>query len=71
MKKTSKIIITAISIIVFFLVSILLGALAQANGRSSTGLLGIVLLLGLVGALKAIWKKDKNPSNSNEIDKSE
>lgn len=71
MKKTSKIIITAISIIAFFLISIFLSALARANGHSSTGLLGIILLLCLIGALRAIWKKDNRATNNNEIDKSE
>lgn len=71
MKKTSKIIITAISVIAFFLISIFLGALAQANGHSSTGPIGIILLLCLIGALRAVWKKDDRSSNNNELDKTE
>lgn len=64
MKKTSKIIVTIVLIIVwFFLSSIVIGVRTDA-GHSTPGFLGIILLAALIGGLKAIWKKDKDDNNN-------
>ncbi len=59
MSKLSKILVTVGAIFIFFL---LFGALVSArgdSGHSTPGILGLILLLALIGAIRAIWKKQQ------------
>ncbi len=58
MNKASKIILTVVMIIIFFLLSAFIGELRGHGGR--TGVWGLILMLALVGGLRALWKKPQN-----------
>ena len=70
MKKSSKVLVTVVAIVVFVLLfSVVVGVRTDA-GHSTPGILGVILLFGLIGALKAVWKKDgEQDNNDNEIKK--
>jgi O-antigen ligase len=70
MKKTSKIIVTVVAIVVFiFLFAIIVGVRGDA-GHSTPGMLGLILFAALIGAIRAIWKKsDDGNDNSTDIEK--
>lgn len=58
MTTASKIFATAAIIIVFMVLSAALQAGSGPGGRSP-GILGIIFLIGLIVAIRAIWKKPK------------
>lgn len=70
MKKTSKIIVTIVAIVVFFfLFAVIVGVRGDA-GHSTPGMLGLIAFAGLIGALKAVWKKNDNDDNTgSDIEK--
>lgn len=58
MKKTSKIIVTIVAIVLFIIIfAVIVGVRGEA-GHSTPGMLGLIVFAGLIGALKAIWKKN-------------
>ena len=58
MSKGSKTVVTAIVVFVFVvLFGALVGAMGDA-GQHTPGILGLILFAALIGAIKAIWKKD-------------
>jgi hypothetical protein len=57
MKKSTKIIITVISVIVLFILTAVISGLRQEAGFSTPGFLGIILFAGFLGGMRAIWKK--------------
>lgn len=69
MKKTSKIIVTIVAIVLFIIIfAVIVGVRGEA-GHSTPGMLGLIVFAGLIGALKAIWKKtddDNNPGSNLE-----
>lgn len=69
MKKTSKIIVTIVAIVLFIIIfAVIVGVRGEA-GHSTPGMLGLIVFAGLIGALKAIWKKtddDNNPWSNLE-----
>lgn len=64
MNTFSKILVTIVAIAVFTILFALLCAITDANGQTTPGLLGIVFLAALIGALRAIWKKGKKEQNN-------
>ena len=74
MEKTTKIIVTIVAIVIFFIVFGLINAGRQSQGFHTPGILGVVAMCVLIAALRALWKKDnkdddnkKNESNSSSI----
>lgn len=65
MTKTAKIIITIVAIVLFFLLFSTIVSARQSAGAKTPGLLGLILFAGLIGALRAVWKKPKN-NNSDD-----
>ena len=65
MNKVSKILVT-IGIVFIFLImfGVIVGIRGEA-GHRTPGILGLAVFAGMVGALKAIWKKNKNEGNEN------
>lgn len=59
MSKTSKIIATVALIIIFIILSGLIQAGSGSGGRNP-GILGLVLFMGLIAGIRAIWKKSKD-----------
>ena len=74
MNNFAKVLVT-IGVIVLFLA--LFGAIVgtrEASGHSTPGFLGVILLLAVIGAVRAIWKSgkkdgDKSDSNSSVLQK--
>lgn len=68
MSKVSKAIVTIVIIVIFvFLYAIIFGVRSEA-GRPP-GILGLVLFAGMIGAIRAVWKKDKKEDEDNLPDK--
>ena len=74
MEKTTKIIVTIVAIVIFFIVFGLINAGRQSQGFHTPGILGVVAMCVLIAALRALWKKankdddnKKNESNSSSI----
>lgn len=61
MKILSKIVITIVVIVVFFIVGIFLNA---GTGGEASWLI-IALAAGMVAAIRAVWKKGKSNENLN------
>lgn len=69
MNKASKIIVTIVIIVVFiFLYAIIVGVRSEA-GNSTPGILGLVVFAGMIGAIRAVWMKDKKEDEDNLPDK--
>lgn len=66
MSQLSKIVVTIVVVLVFFLLFGLVVGGRQESGHSTPGILGLILFAGLIGALRAVWKKKKD---ENEDDK--
>ena len=64
MKNLSKIVVTIVAIVVFFMVGIFINA--GTDGKA--GWVIIALAAGLIAAIRAVWKKD-NSSSPNNADK--
>ena len=65
MNTTTKIIVTIVVIVVFiFLFGVIVGVRGD-NGNSTPGLFGLIVFAGLIGAIRAIWKKDNNENNDD------
>ena len=60
-----KVLVTVISIVIFIVLSAAVFAIRSETGHSTPGIFGFILLVGLIGALSAVWKK----SDDNEIEK--
>ena len=68
MNKTAKVVVTIIVVFAFFLLFALVNAGREASGHSTPGILGLILLAGAYGAIKAIWKSGKGKSKDNSND---
>lgn len=68
-KKSSKVLVTVIAIVIYLILGVVNSGLRSELGHSTPGILGLILLIALIGALRAIWKKDDGQKNKNEIDK--
>lgn len=60
MEKTTKIIITVVSVIVFLVLFAVVVGVTQSRGG---GIIGLMLVAGLIGGLKAVWKKEDNDNH--------
>lgn len=67
-KKASKILVTAIAVVIFFVLFAIVVELRGQTGHSTPGMFGLILGFGLIGALKAVWKKNEGHDN-NDITK--
>lgn len=68
MSKLSKVIVTLVIIAVYVVVNVLFFIASTQAGRSHTpGLIGMILLLGMIAALRAVWKKDRDGGESTDI----
>lgn len=69
MNKLSKIIITVVSIVIFIILFAIVTGVRTDSGHSTPGILGIILFAGVVGAVKAIWKKDNKDDDDSILQK--
>ena len=68
MQKGSKILITVIAIVIFIALFAVLNGVRGDAGHSTPGVLGLILLAALIGALRAVWKKGNDESNGTDIE---
>lgn len=65
MNKMAKVLVTIVVVIVFLLLFGVLFGVRSDAGMATPGIFGLVLLAALIGALRAIWKKDKSGNGDN------
>ena len=65
MTKLAKVIVTIIAVVLFIILSAVNQIMREESGFSTPGFVGLILLVALIGALRAIWKKKKD-NNSND-----
>ena len=69
MSKVSKIIVTIVIVVLFIaLFAVIVGVRGDA-GYSTPGPLGLIVGFGMFGAIRAVWKKDKNENADNHPEK--
>ena len=61
MSRASKIIVTIVIIVLF---AVIVGVRGDA-GYKTPGPLGLIVGFGMIGAIRAVWKKDQNENNDN------
>lgn len=67
MEKSGKIIATIISIVIFIVIFTIIAGVSSDSGKGP-GIIGLAAMAGLIAALRAIWKKDKNNNDNNSQD---
>ncbi len=68
MQKTTKVIVTIVIIVVWLVLSVINSGIRSDAGHSTPGIIGIILLVAMIGAIRAVWKKD-NDDNSSALQK--
>lgn len=63
MSTFAKTIVTIGILLVFFLI---FGIIVGSSKTGRPGIIGLILVAGLIGAIRAIWKKPKHGNNSKE-----
>lgn len=66
MSEFAKILVTIGVIILWFLLSVINTEMRKVSGHSTPGIFGMILLLGVIGAVRAIWKSKKNDNEKDE-----
>ena len=65
MSKLAKILVTVGVVFLFFIIAIPITAGIKSSGSSAT-FINLILLMGLIGGIKAIWKSEKKDNNDND-----
>ena len=65
MSKAAKVVVTTVILFVFFL---LFGAIVGSSDGGGPGILGLILFVGVIGGIRAIWR---SPKQTNESDKND
>lgn len=60
MSKLAKIIITVLIVVVAIVLTAVVNGSRNAAGYTTPGILGIVVLAGAIGGIRAVWKKQDN-----------
>ena len=68
MDKFTKILVTLVVVGLFIVFFAVFTAAGASEGRHTPGIIGLVLFAGLIGALRAIWKKKGNKTNNDKND---
>ena len=66
MSKASKIVVTIVIIIAFMAIFGIIVGVRGDNGNSTPGIFCLIVFAGMIGAVRAIWKKDQNEDNHPE-----
>lgn len=65
MSKISKVVVTIVVVVVSFLLFGVIVGVRESAGYTTPGPLGLIIMLGAYGAIRAVWKKgDKKDDNS-------
>lgn len=68
MSKFTKTVVTIGVCFLFYILFTVTIITRESSGRNTPGILGIILFVGLIGAIRAIWKKRDNDSDNNNND---
>lgn len=66
MSKTSKIIVTIVIIVVFIALFGAIVGIRGDSGHSTPGIFGLIVFAGMIGAVRAVWKKDGDEDDKPE-----
>ena len=72
MSKSAKVLVTIGAIFLYIIIATPILAAMKESGLSS-GLVGLILLVALIGAIRAVWKKpnyekdDKNDEENSSV----
>ena len=66
MSKLSKILVTLLVIVVFIFLFAAVGEMSRQAGMRGPGILGLIVFGGMIGAMRAIWKKNKPNEDNND-----
>ena len=69
MQKTTKVIVTIVAIVLFIILSTVITGIRSDTGHSTPGFLSIILLVALIGALRAVWKKSNDNDDNTSLQK--
>ena len=69
MSNISKILVTIGIIFGFLFLFGLLTASRGSNGNSTPVIFGIILFVGMIAGIKAVWKKEKDDTDNHQLDK--
>lgn len=70
MSKFAKILVTIGVLFVYFLLSAVAVGVRESAGYKTPGFMGIILLVAVIGAIRAIWKSGKKNSDNDNNDTS-
>ena len=65
MSKSAKVLVTIGAIFLYIIIATPIMAAMKESGQSS-GFIGLILLVALIGAIRAIWKKPKNEGKKDD-----
>lgn len=65
MSKSAKVLVTIGAIFLYIIIATPITAAMKESGQSS-GFIGLILLVALIGAIRAIWKKPKDEGKKND-----
>lgn len=66
MSKASKTVVTIVVVLVFILLFSVVAGVSHDNGGRTSGVFGLILIGGLIGGLRAIWKSKKSDDDNND-----
>ncbi len=69
MSNTSKVLVTIGIIIGFLFFFGLLTASRNSNGDKTPGIFGMILFVGMIAGIKAVWKKEKDNDDNHQLNK--
>ena len=65
MSKSAKVLVTIGAIFLYIIIATPITAAMKESGQSS-GFIGLILLVALIGAIRAIWKKPKKKKKKDD-----
>lgn len=62
-----KILVTIIVVAIFLILFAVVVGLQESSGHSTPGILGLILFAALYGAIRSIWKRNKNDDSDSSM----
>lgn len=69
MTKGAKIIVTVGIVIGFFFVFAAITYSSNKAGNATPGIISLILFIGAIAGIRAVWKKSDNNNDSHQLDK--